>query len=388
MQTGGIEGNIKKLIAKTFEDMAVGLETGSFGNTPKIALMGMGSEHGPEEMLEGAKMAASRGLEAVYIGSLEDSKLKSIAAKDEAEATEIMEKMLASGEIDGAVAMHYPFPIGVATVGRVITPAAGRTMYIATTTGTSATDRVAAMVRNAIYGIICAKACGIENPSVGILNIDGARQVERALKELVSGGYNINFVQSKRADGGVFMRGNDVLNNPCDVLVCDSLTGNVLMKLLSSFTTGGSYEATGFGYGPGIGEKMDSLVMIVSRASGAPVVAGAMEYAAQLVKGNWKKIAKTEFSSALSAGLAKILDKLAEKPAAQQDEVTAPPKEVVTAEISGIEITELEDAVTVLWKAGIYGESGMGCTGPIILVNEAKVKTAADILTEAGFISE
>ena len=52
-----------------------------------------------------------------------------------------------------------------------------------------------------------------------------------------------------------------------------------------SFTTGGSFEASGYGYGPGIGEGYDKLIMIVSRASGAPVIANALEYAAQLIRG-------------------------------------------------------------------------------------------------------
>ena len=30
---------------------------------------------------------------------------------------------------------------------------------------------------------------------------------------------------------------------------------------------------------------------------------------------------------------------------------------------------DLEDAVKALWKAGIYAESGMGCTGPIVLLS-------------------
>ena len=375
-----MDGNneIKKIIAKTFEELANGLKTGNYGSAPKIGLMGVGSEHGEEEMRRGAELAVSRGVDVVFIDG-----------KDEAEAIDTMEKLLKSGEIGGAVAMHYPFPIGVSTVGKVTTPATGRNMYIATTTGTSATDRVAAMVRNAIYGIIAAKASGVSNPSVGILNIDGARQVERALRELVERGYNINFTESKRSDGGVFMRGNDVLNNPCDVLVCDSLTGNVLMKLLSSFTTGGSYEAVGYGYGPGVGEGVENLVLIVSRASGAPVVAGSLEYAAGLVRGDWRKVAAAEFAAANKAGLRDILAKIAEKSAPVVKEiVTAPPKEIVTAEISGIEITELDDAVTVLWKAGIYAESGMGCTGPIVLVNSSKQETAEKILTDAGFVSE
>ena len=57
-----------------------------------------------------------------------------------------------------------------------------------------------------------------------------------------------------------------------------------MVKMLSSAATGGSFEATGYGYGPGIGEGYEQLVMIVSRASGAPVIAGAIRYAAQLVR--------------------------------------------------------------------------------------------------------
>ena len=39
---------IERIIADTFLQMAEGLETGNFGKKPKIALTGMGSEHGEE----------------------------------------------------------------------------------------------------------------------------------------------------------------------------------------------------------------------------------------------------------------------------------------------------------------------------------------------------
>ena len=298
--------------------------------------------------------------------------------------------MLDTGAIDGCVTMHYPFPIGVSTVGRVVTPGKGKEMFIATTTGTSATDKVEAMIKNAIYGIITAKACGIKNPTVGILNIDGARQCEGALKELQANGFDITFAESSRADGGCVMRGNDLLVGACDVMVADSLTGNILMKMMSSYCTGGSYEAMGYGYGPGIGEGYDRLVMIVSRASGAPVLANAMEYASQLVKGNYKKVAADVFEAANKAGLKAVIE--ARKPkakAASEDDapVVAPPKEVVTATISGVEVMDLEDAVNVLWKNQIYAESGMGCTGPIVLVNPDKLDKAVELLKAAGYVS-
>ena len=42
---------IERIIADTFLQMAEGLETGNFGKKPKIALTGMGSEHGEENAL-------------------------------------------------------------------------------------------------------------------------------------------------------------------------------------------------------------------------------------------------------------------------------------------------------------------------------------------------
>ena len=47
---------------------------------------------------------------------------------------------------------------------------------------------------------------------------------------------------------------------------------------------------------------------------------------------------------------------------------------------------DLEDAVKVLWKAGIYAESGMGCTGPLVMMSDANAARAAELLKEAGFI--
>lgn len=176
------------------------------------------------------------------------------------------------------------------------------------------------MILNAIYGIITAKACGIQEPTVGILNVDGARACETALRQLQQAGYPIRFAESVRADGGAVMRGNDVLQGTPDVMVCDSLTGNVLIKMLSSFTTGGSFESTGYGYGPGIGRDYDKLVLIISRASGAPLIANALSFADELVRGGVQKIAKAEFALADKAGLEELLrqKREASAPAAAQ----------------------------------------------------------------------
>lgn len=379
--------SIEKMIADTFLEMAQGLETGSFGKRPKIALTGMGSEHGEENSMKAAVAAAKDGIDVFYIGTLEAEGVTTVKVADDEEGHKKMEEMLKNGEIDGAVTMHFPFPIGVSTVGRCVTPATAKEMFIANTTGTSSTDRIEGMFKNAVYGIIAAKACGIANPTVGILNVDGARQTEKALKQLQENGYPIAFAESGRADGGCVMRGNDILQASPDIMVTDSLTGNILVKMLSSFNTGGSFEATGFGYGPGIGEGYEQLVMIVSRASGAPVIANAIRYAAQLVKGKVFEVAKEEFAAVKKAGFEEICNSVKAKPAAAaEEEVKMPPKEVVTAQIPGVEVMDLDDAVKCLWKVGIYAESGMGCTGPIILMSEANKAKATEELKKAGYI--
>ena len=380
---------IKELIADTFLAMAEGLETGSFAKKPRIALTGMGSEHGEENSMKAAVDAARDGVDVLYIGSLKNDAVETLVVDNDEEGHDKMDALLKENKIDGAVTMHYPFPIGVSTVGRAITPAFGKEMFIANTTGTSSTDRIEGMVKNALYGIITAKACGIQEPTVGILNVDGARQAEKALKKLQSNGYPLHFAESSRSDGGAVLRGNDVLRGTADVLVGDSLTGNVLSKMLSSFNTGGSFEAQGFGYGPGIGENYNQLVMIVSRASGAPVLANALRFARDLIQGNVFSVSKEEFALAKKAGLDSILAEIKEanKPKEQGEAVPMPAKEIVTAAVYGIEVTDLDDAVLVLWKEKIYAESGMGCTGPIIRVSESNLEKSEEILRAKGYIS-
>ncbi|MEA4941336.1 MAG: glycine/sarcosine/betaine reductase complex component C subunit alpha [Oscillibacter sp.] len=381
--------NLEKTIAKTFLEMAEGLENGSYGVRPKIALTGMGSEHGEENAMAAAQMAAKRGVDVYYIGTLEAKGVTTVKVSDADEGHRKMEQMVESREVDGAVTMHFPFPIGVSTVGRVVTPAKGREMFIANTTGTSSADRIEGMIKNAVYGIIAAKAGGVENPTVGILNVDGARQTEMALRQLQEGGYGFRFAESARADGGAVMRGNDVLQGTPDILVTDSLTGNVLIKMLSAYSTGGSFEATGYGYGPGIGKGYEKLILIISRASGTPLIANALEFAAQLVRGKVFDVAQREFEKAEKAGLNRILEarKASAKPAAAAEEtVKAPPAEPVTASIPGIEVMDLEDAVQSLWKVGIYAESGMGCTGPLVMMSEANYGKALEILKKAGYV--
>lgn len=369
-----------------------------------------GSELGEEEVLRGAEQAQRQwpDLEVVLIGTPgRPTALRHVAAPacdGPAEACaaaaltaehRVMERLLASGELAAAVTLHYPFPIGVATVGRVVTPARGREMLIACTTGTAAPDRVEAMVRSAIYGVAVARALGLAEPAVGLLNVEGATQAERILEEMRKAGYPLRWAASRRADGGSLMRGNDVLTGEPDVLVTDSLTGNLLMKLLSAGSTGGSYEATGCGYGPGVGPRQQQIVHIISRASGAPVIAGAIRYAGDMARGGLLQWKSAECAAAQAAGLDRLLaarHAAAGRAGAPADsaptqaQAAPPPEKVATAEIPGVEILQLEEAVASLWAKGIYARSGMGCTGPVVLVADEDLEAARAALREAGFI--
>ena len=54
--------------------------------------------------------------------------------------------------------------------------------------------------------------------------------------------------------------------------------------------------------------------------------------------------------------------------------------------ISGVEIMELDEAVERLFAAGIYGESAMGCTGPVIMINSRNKEAAIGVLRQAGML--
>ena len=188
-----------------------------------------------------------------------------------------------------------------------------------------------------------------------------------------------------RAEGGGLLRGNDLLAGSVDVCVCDTLTGNVLVKVFSAFNTGGNYESLGWGYGPSVGENWGKIVSIVSRVSGAPVIANALGYTASLIRGKLIDCIQRELAAAKKAGMDEIIVSLAPK-TESLEEVSAPPRKPTDSEITGIDVLSIEAAVKELWKAGIYAESAMGCTGPVVKVPASALQNSKKVLTETGFL--
>ncbi len=58
------------------------------------------------------------GIDVYYIGSLEAEGVITVKVADDEEGHKKMEEMLANKRVDAAVTIHYPFPIGVSTMGR------------------------------------------------------------------------------------------------------------------------------------------------------------------------------------------------------------------------------------------------------------------------------
>lgn len=365
-----------KELAEVLKSAADGLK-GQHRRIP-VALTALGSELPIDDLLAAAQLA-SEEVGSVVIGPKEAVGLHYVAAEELSVAHSKMNELFAQGEIDAAVTLHYPFPLGVATITCLVCPATGRKMVLASTTGSSDTLRVAAMIKNAISGIALAKALGGQKPTVGILNIDNAPSVERALNRLVNNGYSLTWAGSHRADGGALMRGNDLIQGTPDVMVCDSLTGNLLVKLWSANQSGGHVETVGCGYGVGLGLDQKNPIVIISRASGIPVIAEAMKFCGKIVSGNVMQHWQDEWQSANQSGLSDILKELqvAQTPhTASSESIKMPDKTVVSEEIHGIDILEIEDAKAALWQAGIYAETGMGCTGPVVMVNPSTLDQA------------
>ena len=335
----------RAILGKALEDLVARARSGK--EPCRIGLMASGGEHSYAEFLAAASAAMSvdPALTVVGVGPKPSGILPQgmdwiETGCEGPELASGMENALAQGRIHGAVALHYPFPLGVTTVGRVLTPGTGKPLFMASCTGMSAAHRQEAMLRNAILGVAVAKALGITCPSVGVLNLDAAPQVLRALNRMAEKGYPLNLGQSVRGDGGSLLRGNDLLCGAVDVCVADTLTGNVLMKVFSAFTSGGSYETSGWGYGPSVGEGWDKVVSIVSRASGAPVIANALAYTAAAVRGRLPAVVAEEIRLAKAAGMDDELAAFSKAAAAPRDEVQAPPAVPTDEEIHGIDVLD------------------------------------------------
>ena len=129
--------------------------------------------------------------------------------------------------------------------------------------------------------------------------------------------------------------------------------------------------------------------MSASRASveaGAPVIANALALTAKAAAGKLPALVAAELGAARKAGFDAALEDLKPKSGAPAETIAMPAAVPVDAQIAGVDVMEMDNATRALWKEGIYAESAMGCTGPVIRVQSAVCEKAGTILKQAGFI--
>ena len=93
-----------------------------------------------------------------------------------------------------------------------------------------------------------------------------------------------------------------------------------------------------------------------------------------------------ELAAARKAGLHEEIAALTPKMEAENEAVKAPPSEPTDEELHGVDVLEIEHAVKTLWRAGIYAESAMGCTGPVVKLAAHNAEKGKTVLKENGYL--
>ena len=116
------------------------------------------------------------------------------------------------------------------------------------------------------------------------------------------------------------------------------------------------------------------------------MIASALSLNAHAAKNNLPELVAKEISAAKAAGLDELIEAMQPKAAAAEEDVKAPATEPTDEEIHGVDVLEIENAVKALWKAGIYAESSMGCTGPVIKFAKHNEEKVREVLTAANYL--
>ena len=71
---------IKRQMTELFSTLADGLESDGFPREVRVALTGIGSEHGEEEMMAAAVQAREAGIHVLYLGTLQAGGVETVSA--------------------------------------------------------------------------------------------------------------------------------------------------------------------------------------------------------------------------------------------------------------------------------------------------------------------
>ncbi len=225
-----------------------------------IAVDAMGGDTAPREIIEGAILAASSGIDVVLVGDeqqiepllrdrdvtiairhagqiidMDDDPTHAIRDKKDASIV-VAARMVAGGEASalvsagstGAVMACAAFIIG--RLKGVTRPAIGSifpTGHVIMDVGANLECKPENLLQFAVMGSALSHVyCDVDKPRVGLLNIGEERSKGRTLEresfELLSASTAIEFIGN--------VEGRDLAANTADVIVTDGFTGNVFLK--------------------------------------------------------------------------------------------------------------------------------------------------------------
>ncbi len=227
---------------------------------PLIAVDAMGGDNAPHEIVEGALVAQSDGIDVVLVGDeaqlrplvegrgtnitlhhagqvidMGDDPAHAIREKKDASIV-VASRMVANGEADalvsagstGAVMACAAFVIG--RLHGVVRPAIASffpTGQLVMDMGANLEVKAEHLLQFAVMGTALSQVYQhVEAPKVGLLNIGEeptkGRDIEKAAHVLLASSDAINFVGN--------VEGRDIATAKADVIVTDGFTGNVLLK--------------------------------------------------------------------------------------------------------------------------------------------------------------
>lgn len=386
--------NQKEKIIDIFEQTAQSLEQGKIGKKITVGITTIGSEHGEKNMIDGAILAKKLypNIDIELIGPKNDSNIKTHIVDDKRDMYNFMEELLENKKIDACVTMNYNFPVGVSTVGKYISPALGRQVYLASTSGLSSHNKIKNLVRNMVNGLAVAKTYGIKQPTIGIMNTEGVKIAKSVVEDIINSGYEIKMGESIRyKDEALILRGNDVINPEVDVIVCDSLMGNMLIKIFSTYSSGGNFESVGHGYGIAVGDGYDKNILIISSASGPNVIANSVKYAYDMVQGKILRVSKREYTKLKQTNYEKIIEKYTSNLKGYDKRKAVMEKKQkdllgLTETITGLDHLQMISAMELLESFGIDSSSACGCIRPVIKVGMDDLGKSINILKEHGYL--
>ncbi|MCS7459496.1 phosphate acyltransferase PlsX [Paenibacillus doosanensis] len=234
----------------------------------RIAIDAMGGDHAPDVVVTGAVEAAREWEDTTIVLVGDSAKIDALLGKDKPanvivrHASEVIEsddepvkavrrkkdasmvvagRMVKDREADAMITAGNTgalMTMGVLVIGRIkgitrpalapMIPTLNGTGMLALDLGANMDSSPEELVQYAIMGSIYRnKVHGVHQPKVGLLNV-GTETMKG--NELTKAAYPMLEQAPVHFIGNVESR--DVLNGPCDVMVCDGFAGNIMLKAL------------------------------------------------------------------------------------------------------------------------------------------------------------